>query len=133
MFEYAHVCRQSLRRCSSNPRFMDVFYDNFLASSDEVAEQFANTDFDRQKEMLNKSLHMIVLACGGHDEGDAYLLEIAKRHGRDDLKIKPELYDLWLASLMATVQEIDPEYTPEVELAWRETMHYGIEYMLEYA
>ena len=133
MYESARICRESLRRCNSDPTFMDIFYRNFLASSEEVAEKFANTDFKRQNEMLRKSLHMIILSCGGHDEGDSYLLEIAKRHGRNDLKIKPEMYDLWLTSLMDTVQEIDPDYSSEVDLAWRETMQHGIQYMIEYA
>ena len=133
MYESARICRESLRRCNSDPTFMDVFYRNFLASSEEVSEKFANTDFKRQNEMLRKSLHMIILSCGGHDEGDSYLLEIAKRHGRNDLKIKPEMYDLWLTSLMDTVQEIDPDYSSEVDLAWRETMQHGIQYMIEYA
>ena len=133
MYESARICRESLRRCNSDPTFMDIFYRNFLASSEEVSEKFANTDFKRQNEMLRKSLHMIILSCGGHDEGDSYLLEIAKRHGRNDLKIKPEMYDLWLTSLMDTVQEIDPDYSSEVDLAWRETMQHGIQYMIEYA
>ena len=133
MYESTRICRESLRRCNSDPTFMDVFYRNFLASSEEIAAKFANTDFKRQNEMLRKSLHMIILSCGGHDEGDSYLLEIAKRHGRNDLKIKPEMYELWLTSLMVAVQEIDPEYSSEVDLAWRETMQHGIQYMLEYA
>jgi len=133
MYESARICLESLRRCNSDPSFIDVFYKYFMASSAEVADKFANTDFTRQNEMLRRSLHMLILARGGHDEGDTYLLEIAKRHGRNDLKIRPELYDLWLTSLMTAVQKTDPQFAPEIEQAWRETLHQGIQYMLEHA
>lgn len=133
MFESAHVCRESLHRCNADPIFIDLFYEKFLASSDEVAEKFSNTNFKKQKQMLRKSLHLIVLSCGGQDEADVYLPEVAKRHGRKGLQIKPAMYELWLESLIETVQEIDPKYSAEVEQAWRETMRYGIDYMISRA
>jgi len=133
MFESAHICRESLHRCNADPQFLDSFYKRFMSSSDEVREKFAKTDLKKQKEVLGKSLHMILLSCGGHDEADAYLAEIAKRHGHKDLNIPSYMYDLWLDSLIATVAATDPQHTPEIEQAWRETMSFGIQYMIENA
>ena len=37
---------------------------------------------------------------------DLHLDRIARRHGRNDLDIKPELYEAWLDSLIATAREL---------------------------
>jgi hemoglobin-like flavoprotein len=120
----------SLGRCTSQPRFLDRFYERFLASSPKVREKFKNTDFVRQKRALKASLHLILLAAG--DEGGepgVYLRDVAVRHGAKQLDVGAELYDLWLDSLLETVEECDPEFSPEVRRAWEEVMMVGIHYL----
>ncbi len=124
------VFERSLLRCESRWDFFDRFYGRFLASSPVVAGKFANTDFVRQKRALRASLHRLLLAA--HDGGggpEAHLREIAERHGPGKLDIGAELYDLWLDSLLATVRECDPEFSPEVEKAWEAVMMVGIHYL----
>ena len=53
---------QSLRRCDNDPKFLDTFYERFLASSPKVQEKFANTDFAKQKRLLRASFYLILLA-----------------------------------------------------------------------
>lgn len=120
----------SLARCTGQPRFLDLFYTKFLASSPKVREKFKDTDFVRQKRALKASLHMILLAAGdeGGDPGK-YLSDVAERHGARQLDVGAELYDLWLDSLLETVEECDPEHTPEVRAAWEEVMMVGIHYL----
>ena len=121
----------SLGRCGANTRFMDRFYEIFLASSPKVREKFANTDFVRQKRALRASLHLMLLATGdGHAGTEKYLRSIADRHGRKELSIGSELYDYWLDSLLAAVKECDPQYSPEVHDAWEQVMMTGISYLL---
>ena len=124
---------ESLRRCDTNPSFLDIFYEKFLASSAKVREKFARTDFVHQKRALRGSLHMMLLAAENEDKGpDKYLRDLAISHSRPHLDIGAELYDLWLDSLLQAVKECDPEYSPEVEEAWEEMMGIGIRYMLEH-
>jgi len=124
------VFDRSLRRCDALPYFLDIFYTKFLDSSPEVAKKFVNTDFVRQKRALRASLHHLLLAAQDHEKGpDAYLAEVAERHGAGQLEIGAELYDLWLDSLLATVKECDPEFSPEVEKAWEDVMMVGIQYL----
>jgi hemoglobin-like flavoprotein len=120
----------SLGRCTSQSRFLDLFYEKFLASSPKVREKFKGTDFVRQKRALKASLHMILLAAGD-DSGDPgrYLSDVAEKHNSKHLDVGAELYDLWLDSLLETVEECDPEYTPEVRTAWEEVMMVGIHYL----
>ena len=55
--------------------------------------------------------------------------EIAAQHSAQDLDIGAELYDLWLDSLLETVEETDPEYSPTVRKAWEDVMMVGIHYL----
>ena len=120
----------SLQRCNADPRFLDLFYEAFLASSPKVREKFKNTDFVRQKRALRASLQLILLAATGESGGpERYLKDIATQHSARHLAIGAELYDLWLDSLLATVQECDPQFTPDVSAAWEAVMMVGIHYM----
>jgi hemoglobin-like flavoprotein len=120
----------SLRRCDADPRFLDRFYERFLASSPKVRSKFVNTNFDRQKRVLRASFYLILLAAEDDKGPMRYLEHLAARHSARDLDVGTELYDLWLDSLLATVKECDPRYSPEVEAAWEAMMGVGIEYMV---
>ncbi len=125
------VVDQSLQRCyREGSRFVDVFYEKFLASSPKVREKFAETDFVRQKRALRASLWMILLAADDEESGpERYLRHFAELHSSRQLDIGAELYDLWLDSLLATVAQCDPKHTPEVREAWEQVMMIGIHYM----
>lgn len=124
---------ESLRRCDTNPKFLDIFYEKFLDSSPKVRERFSNTDFSRQKRLLRASFYLILLASEDEEQGpERYLKYLAARHSSKDLNIGAQLYDLWLDSLLQAVQQCDPKYGPEVEEAWEEVMGVGIRYMLDH-
>ncbi|MCM3875680.1 MAG: globin [Thermoanaerobaculia bacterium] len=124
------VFEASLKRCEARRDFLDVFYENFLASAPEVSEKFAHTDFARQKEALRASFHHLLLVARDPKQGpDPYLEEVAVRHGAGHLAIGAHLYDLWLDSLLDTVRACDPECLPGVEAAWEEVMMVGIHYL----
>ncbi len=124
---------ESLHRCDSNPRFLDIFYEKFMASSPEIQEKFAKTDFARQKRLLRASFYLILLASEDEFLGpERYLKYLAANHGARGLKIGAHFYDLWLDSLLATAKQCDPEYSSEVEAAWEEVMGVGIGYMLKH-
>ena len=121
----------SLRRCNTDPAFLDRFYEQFLSSSPKVREKFVGTDFVRQKRMLQASLQLLLVAA--QDDGKRptpYLDEVAARHGATQMAIGAELYDLWLDSLLATVRETDPAWSPGVEHAWESVMTVGIAYLV---
>ncbi len=123
---------ESLRRCNAAPGFLSGFYEKFLSSSPKVQERFANTDFVRQKRALRASLHLMLLVAESEEQAERYLKDLANRHSREQLNIGAELYDLWLDSLLASVGEYDPQFTPEVEDAWEKVMMVGIDFLLSY-
>jgi hemoglobin-like flavoprotein len=121
----------SLGRCRATPGFLDAFYQRFLGSSDEVRAKFAGTDMLRQVRVMEDTLFVVANAIQGEEGSPARgdLPRIAARHSRSDLDIRPELYDLFLECLIVTVKTHDPQFSPAIEAAWRETMGMGIDYM----
>lgn len=113
---------------SDRDEFLDAFYDAFMSRSIEIAAKFADTDMPRQRQMLYRSLrHMVDFSIERH--ASEALRMTAERHSRSQLDVSPGLYDVWLDSLMETVQLFDPEFTEEIELAWRVVLAPGIVYM----
>jgi hemoglobin-like flavoprotein len=121
--------KDSLERCQADPHFLSLFYQKFVISNSEVREKFSNTDMEQQKMMLHASFHMIMLATQGNEAASVYLDRVSKQHSKSELNIRPELYDLWLETLIETVGVIDPVFCYQVETAWREVLTFGIEYM----
>jgi len=121
----------SLKRCLGVPGFIDSFYQAFVSSSEEVREKFRNTDLQRQARMLSDSLYVLAVAVQGQAGSPARgdLPRLAERHSRKDLDVRPPLYDHWLACLIDTARRHDPQFTPEIEAAWRATLAVGIAYM----
>jgi hemoglobin-like flavoprotein len=57
------------------------------------------------------------------------LVKLAERHSRNQLAIDPAWYDKWLSCLLQAVSENDPEYRPELEKAWKESLSESIALM----
>jgi len=121
----------SLKRCLAAPSFLLDFYGLFMASSDDVRRRFRDTDFDQQTRMVADSLWVMANVAQAERRSPAWgdLPRLAKRHGRQDLDVPPGLYDLWLDCLLQAARRHDPQFSPEIEAAWRETLAVGIEYM----
>ena len=123
------VFGNSLIRCQESAIFYQRFYKTFLSSSEEVRQKFEHTDMQKQESVLRVSLALIMLAYEDKPEGLDHLEKIAHSHNRDGHNILPHLYDLWLDCLVKTVSECDPEFSAEVETAWRTVMKKGIDFM----
>ena len=105
--------------------FFARFYEHFLAN-EAVAALFVDTDMARQVEMLKRSmLHLASFYV--LDEANAELARLSQIH--QHLGIGPEMYDLWLEALLATLREFDGECDERTELAWCWAMTPGITYM----
>ena len=132
MIDYAELFHTSYWRVRTTSHsdldFFDCFYVTFLGASPEVRAKFEQTGQARQKRMMRKALaHLDRLSV--EKTADAYVQRLAQIHSREDRDIPPHLYTLWLDSLMATVRDYDPEWTNDVELAWRMALAPGITYM----
>ncbi len=124
------IFSESFERCMAIARFFDVFYERFLASSPAVAVRFAHTDARRQRRAVRASLYLIMTCCVRAEPDFSALEALARRHGRGQLDISPELYPLFLESLIASVRECDERFSPAVERVWREAMHGAIDFLI---
>jgi hemoglobin-like flavoprotein len=126
---HGDVFRASLKRCLSTPAFLHDFYELFMDSSAEVRNKFRNTDFPRQTRVLADSLFLMAVASESSSESIAWkeLGRLAQRHARTGLDIRPQLYGTWLECLLSAARQHDPEFSPDVEDAWRKALGPGIE------
>jgi len=132
MTNYMQVFEESYERIKEGRQdektFYLRFYNVFTAGSQEVADKFAGADLDKQAMLLRNSFrHMLsfFLNKGSSD----YLEELAERHSTRGVDIAPRLYDIWLDSLMEVVAEFDPDFSDEIELAWRVVLAPGVAFM----
>ena len=120
----ANRVMQSYGRCCASPAFFDTFYQHFLASSPAIREKFVRTDMAAQKHLLRAGILNLVLYARGMS--DTKLRALGASHSREGFDIRPELYDLWLDSLLLAVKEHDSAATQEDLIAWREVLSKGI-------
>lgn len=117
----------SYHRCEGSGGFFDTFYDIFFAKSSDIPPKFANTNMEKQRQILGASL-VWMLRFGRDDPIAKHEVEkLGETHSRDGHDIQPELYASWLDALCESVQQHDPEYTSELEAQWREIMQPGID------
>lgn len=127
----ADTARASYKRCCEAPEYFAAFYRNFFEASPETELRFADTDFELQHKLLRHALQLLLLFSSKSEEEAKHLLRrVAERHSRMDLGVDPSLYPAFVDSLVKTSQEFDPQFTPDVERAWRDTLAPGIAYMI---
>jgi hypothetical protein len=127
---YVDTFQESLGRLvHERTEFFDLFYDLFIAASDEVASKFAGVDMERQKWMLRESLKEILVFFLGH-RINPYMTGLAKVHAQRG--VHPGLYDLWLDKLLEAARLADDKFDDADELAWRLVLAPGIAFMKFY-
>ena len=123
--EYAIVKRQ-LNSCYSKPHFFDDFYADFTAQSPEIAAAFAKTDMQAQKDALRKGLSFLIMYAEGSGVAGSKLDRLGGTHSRTGYNIRPQLYAVWIDSLVRTVKKYIPENDWAAEKAWRHILQLGV-------
>lgn len=125
---YERIFGDQIRILDAGNEFYDYFYYRFLASHPAVAEAFKNTDMERQKQMLRKSLLYSINFITNKNNFHS-MERIAKSHSMERYNIHPDLYDYWMDCIVDAVKKFDPKCDDDVELAWRLAFAPGITYM----
>ena len=121
---------ESYQRCWVQPAFFDELYNFFINSSPEIKVFFQNTDFKKQNLLLRVGLLYMVSFAQTEDLYREKIEELGVLHGRSRLNIRPELYPLWVDSLMKVVRKHDAHFNDELEKSWREALQKGIDVMI---
>ena len=120
---------ESYHRAEVN-NFVDKFYEEFLKSDPRIAPIFKKTDFKEQKRLLVQGVFNLLEYAKGSAIGRMSVNRLAETHGRKKLNIPPELYKLWVNSLMVALAERDPKFTPQLDMKWRQAIQKGIDLMI---
>jgi len=122
--------KESFGRCTVNQKFLDRFYDIFLASHPDIKPMFEKTDFSKQKALLRSGISMMIMYEDGTQVAKMALDRLGHSHGKQGMNIAPKMYQYWIDSLVAAVKECDPQFSPALEKHWRDAMRRGINYMI---
>ena len=117
----------SFERCIQIDRFIKVFYEIFIGSSEEIPVFFVETDFAKQRRILKASLYEMVAVSARRTADPSALSALTQRHR--ELKIQPHHYELWMQSLISAVAECDPYFNPDIARVWGDAFQVGINYM----
>tara|TARA_B100000287_G_C20060707_1_gene554288 strand:- start:24 stop:452 length:429 start_codon:yes stop_codon:yes gene_type:complete len=111
---------QSYGRCINQPKFFDTFYKKILDSNPKIAPMFSNTDFEKQKDLLRKSIIYVITYADKPNSHFAQqkLFEVGTIHSISNINVPPELYPYWSKSLIDTIAEFDPQFSLELEQQW---------------
>lgn len=130
MTDIDEIFNDSYERCLKKGDLISRFYAKYVLSNEIVAEKFSHTDMAKQKRMLEASLHMVMaLSSAKTEKAEAHFQRIGIAHGRKQHNIAPYLYDLWMTSLLAAVEECDDQYDEQVKAAWTELISNSINIM----
>jgi serine/threonine protein kinase len=104
--------------------FFEQFYRNLFATSAGVQELFGARSMDRQKEMLNRGIELLLKfdPASGCDQ----LRRLAGTHGA--LRLTREHYDQFLDALVRTIEQTGVADATEAA-AWRTALNPAIEFM----
>lgn len=128
MQQSAHdLAQNSYARCLRASDFFADFYERLLASDPAVPPMFTETAFPRQHNLLRHGLGLLL--SYGNRADDVLLKRIAARHSESGIGVSPEMYGLFVESLLETIERHDPRFTEETAAAWREALRPGIEFM----
>lgn len=125
---HALLVQKSYARCSKSKDFFDDFYDDFLSGTDEIKSLFAKTSRAKKKVFIHNGLSTMLLYSMGSASSKSRLTKLAVKHGPDEMNIRPELYPYWTESLMRTISKHDPEFSPELDRAWRGAVQQGMKF-----
>ena len=88
--------------------------------------------FKKQRKLLRGTVYLMVMKSPEDEKARLALQRIGDSHSRRKLDIRPDLYEVWLDSLCQTVQRLDPEFNDALEVAWRDKMRPGIEFITSF-
>lgn len=121
----ADIVFQSYGRSCTQPEFYDTFYSIFMNKSPAIRAKFVNTNMQTQYGLLRGGILWLIMHARGM--GDSKIKALGNSHCQHALDIHPALYDLWVDALMEALSKHDSEFTPELELTWRQTLKPSID------
>lgn len=107
----------------------DAFFEQFAENLQEASDLIGSFCSPQDKSLVEDTL-LLLLDFAAHRKGNEALKRLAMSQARAG--IGPDFYDVWMATLLKTVAQLDPNFRWEDALAWRVMLAPGIEFMKHY-
>lgn len=125
------LVRESYGRCTLDNDFFEDFYEIFMSSSPEIKPFFARTDMSKQRQLLREGISFMLLFAQKNEGGKLAIKNIGVLHDRDHVDVRPDLYRLWIDSLLKCIEKHDSRFNTEIKDAWEEILKPGIDRFIE--
>ena len=122
---------QSYGRCCVSEGFFDSFYGIFLSKSPELRKLFEKTDMTKQKALLREGIAFLTSFAKGSSVAARKIESLGESHSAGRLNVAPDMYPIWVESLLEAIQKHDKKYDANLERAWRTVLSAGISKMAE--
>jgi len=109
--------------------FFDDFYSTLSDKAPGIGTMFAHVDMHRQNQLVRTGVESLIDYAAGRKDAEQELLRLGGTHGRRGLDVVPDLYPLWVDTLVETVREYDPQADDSIDAAWRMVLRDGIALM----
>ncbi|QEP43446.1 globin [Ectothiorhodospiraceae bacterium BW-2] len=119
------IVHDSLNRASQHEEFIDIFYDDFFHNATGALQFFKVVDMERQKKKLRSTLKTLIQAIDEEPGLEFYLEYLARMHQR--FHIPPEMYEVWVDSLMVALRRCDPLFCQSQEELWRRVLQHSVD------
>lgn len=85
---------------------------------------FKNTDPSAQRMIIRNGVSFAVMFAknGGTGLAAERVLTAGKRHRREELNVRPELYKVWFKALLKTLEQHDPSFDQKLANAWEKVL-----------
>ena len=124
------VVRSSFCRCmGASDEFFDDFYETLSARAPGLGTLCAHVEMQQQNQLIRQGVEHLIDYATGNEQSAQELRRLGKTHGRSGLNVRPELYSVWIDTLVETIRKHDQQSTDDIEAAWRVVVRGGIEQM----
>jgi hemoglobin-like flavoprotein len=106
--------------------FFARFYERLFEACPDVRPHFESIDMERQYQILNGAIHVLLDCRPASTSGSEALRNLAAKHGR--LGLTERHYHAFVDSLVATVEEL-VDKDPDNLVAWRATLQPAVDAM----
>jgi len=121
--------KKSLGRSLIKGDVFGTFYDIFLQGDPRILERFQNTEWEEQKRLLRQGVNNVLSFYEGSATAKSTLDRLRETHGSGQMNIPPDLYDVWVESMIHAVGQHDDQFDDELAEKWREVLTYGVDYV----
>ncbi|MCB1174345.1 MAG: hypothetical protein KDK39_12305 [Leptospiraceae bacterium] len=120
------IVRESYGRCAMQATFFEDFYETFMRSSPEIMPFFDKTNMAKQRQLLREGISFMILFADNNAGGEMAIEHIGKIHDVKHVNVRPELYPLWINSLLECIGKHDKHHNEEIRDAWKAVLDIGI-------